>query len=141
MRRYIVVAHQTLDSAELLDAMRDRLSEGPCVFRLVVPLLHGGPGWTWTEGQARTQAAERLEQARLRFIAEGLAVTGEVGDAHPVEAVADVLLREGVAAFDGVIVSTLPHSVSTWLKLDVANRIHRHCGLPVFHVLASPVHA
>jgi hypothetical protein len=141
MRRYMVVAHQTLGSPELLDAMRDRLAEGPCTFHLVVPVLHGGQGLTWTEGKARTAAAERLEEARLRFIAEGLAVSGEVGDAHPVDAVRDVLVREGDDAFDGVIVSTLPHAISKWLKFDSPNRIHRNTGLPVFHVVGHPVHA
>lgn len=141
MRRYIVVAHQTLGSPELLDAMRDLLSQGPCSFHLVVPLLHGGGGWTWTEGKARAQAAEHLEEARLRFVVEGLAVTGEVGDGHPVDAVADVILREGVGAFDGVIVSTLPHAVSRWLKLDAPNRIHRNTGLPVISVIGQPVPA
>jgi hypothetical protein len=29
MRRYLVVAHQTLGSPELLEAMRDPLAEGP----------------------------------------------------------------------------------------------------------------
>ena len=49
MRRYLVVAHQTLGSPELLEAMRDQLAEGPCTFHLVVPEYHGG-GLTWSEG-------------------------------------------------------------------------------------------
>src|SRR6266849_8323592 len=91
MRRYLVVAHQTLGSPELLEALRDRLAAGPCTFHLLVPEYHGGPGLTWTEGKVRAEAKRHLEEGRLRFIAEGLAVTGEVGDANPVNAVADVL--------------------------------------------------
>jgi hypothetical protein len=141
MRRYLVVAHQTLGSAELLEAMRDRLAEGPCTFHLVVPEYHGGSGLTWTEGKVRAEAARRLEEARLRFVGEGLAVTGEVGDANPVDAVGEVLRREGRTAFAGVIVSTLPKTISKWLRIDAPSRIERSTGLTVFHVVGHPVEA
>ena len=71
MRRYLVVAHQTLASPELLEAMRQQLDQGPCAFHLVVPEYHGGPGLTWTEGQVRAEAARHLEDARLRFNGAG----------------------------------------------------------------------
>jgi hypothetical protein len=139
MRRYLVVAHQTLGSTELLDALRARLAEGACQFYVVVPELHrGGGGLTWTEGKVRADAKRHLEDARLAFLAEGLAVTGEVGDANPVDAVAEVLRREGRDTFDGVIVSTLPLGVSKWLKLDAPTRIQRATGLPVEHVIGTP---
>ena len=93
MRHYLVVAHQTLGAPELMTAMRDRLAEGACTFHLVVPEYHGGAGLTWTEGQVRAEAKRRLEEARLHFVAEGLPVTGEVGDASPVDAVTDVRSR------------------------------------------------
>jgi hypothetical protein len=141
MRRYLVVAHQTLGSPELLEAMRDRLAEGSCTFHLLVPEYHGGPGLTWTEGQVRAEALRHLEEGRLRFVAEGFAVTGEVGDANPVDAVAEVLRREGRNAFDGVIVSTLPHAVSKWLRVDAPSRIERNTGLAVFHVVGHPADA
>jgi hypothetical protein len=141
MRRYLVVAHQTLGSPELLEAMRQQLDQGPCAFHLVVPEYHGGSGLTWTEGQVRAEAARHLEEARLRFTVEGLAVTGEVGDASPVEAVATVLRRDGRTAYDGVIVSTLPHSVSKWLRLDAPARIQRNTGLKVIHIVGHPVTA
>jgi hypothetical protein len=138
MRRYLVVAHQTLGSAELLDAMQKRLAEGTCQFHLLVPELHtGGGGLTWTEGRVRAEAKRRLEEARVRFLNEGLAVTGEIGDANPVDAVAEVLRRDGKDAFDGVIVSTLPLGVSKWLKLDTPTRVQRATGLPVEHVAAA----
>lgn len=140
MRHYLVLAHQTLGSPELLDAMRQQLDQGPCTFHLVVPEYHGS-GLTWTEGQVRAEAARRLEEARLRFTAQGLAVTGEVGDSSPVEAVAVVLRRDGRDTYSGAIVSTLPHSVSKWLRLDAPARIERNTGIPVIHVVGRPVDA
>jgi hypothetical protein len=96
---------------------------------------------TWTEGKVRADAVHHLEEGRLRFIAEGLPVTGEVGDVNPVDAVADVLRREGRYAFDGVIVPTLPHAISKWLRVDAPSRIQRNTGLAVFHVVGHPVEA
>jgi hypothetical protein len=133
MRRYLVVAHQTLGSPELLDTLRDLLAESACVFHLLVPEYHGG-GLTWTEEEVAAVASRRLEEARLRFTAEGLPVTGEVGPSSPVQAVIDVIRRDG-DVFDGVVVSTLPHSVSKWLRLDAPNRIERRTGLTVLHVV------
>ncbi len=137
MRRYLVVAHQTLGSPELLDALRDLMAESACLFHLVVPQYHGG-GLTWDEGEVAAVAEQRLEEARLRFTQEGLAVTGEVGDPSPVKAVVSVVDREHVG-FDGIVVSTLPHSVSKWLRIDAPNRIERRSGLPVHHVIGQPV--
>ena len=138
MRRYLVVAHQTLGSPELLEAMKDQLVEGPCTFHLVVPEFHGD-GFTWSEGEVRLEAERHLDEALTRFAREGLAVAGEVGSSSPVDAVGVVARREGADSFDGVIISTLPHRVSKWLGLDAPHRIERHTGLPVTHVIGHAV--
>jgi len=159
MRRYLVVAHQTLASPELRDAMLARLSEGPAAFHLLVPQRQGGGGqngggqngggqrgggqrgggMSWTEGDRRAVAEVALEEARLAFTGQGFAVTGEVGDANPSYAVSDVLIRLGPDAFDEIIISTLPLGVSRWVHLDVPARVARTTELPVTHVVA--VHA
>ena len=143
MRRYLVVAHQTLTSSELLEALRERVSQGPdpCTFHLLVPEYHGGSGLTYTEGEVRAEARRRLDHARVLFESEGWSVTGEVGDANPVDAVGEVLRREGVDAFDAVIVSTLPPRISKWLRLDAPARIRRNFAIPVVHVIGHPVPA
>ena len=94
MRRYLVVAHQTLDSPQLLEAIQDRCALGPASFHLLVP-LHHGTGFVWSEGAVRDDAARSLEEARLRLLRLGYAVTGEVGDDSPVTSVDAVLRREG----------------------------------------------
>lgn len=141
MRRYLVVAHQTLTSAELVEALRDRQAQGPSAFHLVVPFIHVGLGELWVEGDARREAGQHLEEARLRLLAEGFAVTGEVGDHNPVLAVSDVLIREGDDAFDEIIVSTLPLGVSRWVHMDVPARVTRSTTVPVSHVVAVHVTA
>jgi hypothetical protein len=141
MKRYLVVAHQTLGSPELLEAMRERQAEGPCTFHLLVPEHHGGGGMTWTEAQVTAEAERQLEEARLAFTNEGFAVTGEVGDSSPVEAVGNVLRRDGKDSFDAIVVSTLPQAISKWLRVDAPSRIHRITELPVIHVVGHAVNA
>lgn len=136
MRRCLVVAHQTLDSPRLDEAMLEQASEGPCRFHLVVPVINHGEGWTWTEAQVRATAQEHLNQALSGFRIQGFAIDGEVGAANPVDAVTDALRHQGTDAFDLVLVSTLPRTLSRWLHLDVPARIARATGLPVHHVEA-----
>lgn len=138
MRRYLVVAHQTLSSPQLLDAMTSRARRGEATFHLLVPTYHAEPGLTWTEGHDRVVARRHLDEVLPRLTAEGFTVTGEVGSDSPVLSVDDVLLREGAGAFDEIIVSTLPHAVSKWLKIDAPSRIQRTTALPVHHVIGQP---
>jgi hypothetical protein len=69
-----------------------------------------------------------------QFADIGAEVTGEVGDARPIAAIADALLR---ARFDGIILSTLPPGRSEWLRQDLPARVARRFGLPVQHVVAT----
>jgi GABA permease len=133
MRRYLVVANQTLDSDALWEWLETRAREGPTAFHLLVPVTH--PSGSWTESGVRREATDRLAEAQARFARLGAEVTGEVGDVSPFRAVDDVLIRE---SFDEVVVSTLPPGPSRWLKLDAVNRIRlAHPHLPVSHVMAT----
>ena len=58
-----------------------------------------------------------------------------VGDPDPFAAVSDVLLTN---RFDELVVSTLPHGVSHWLRLSLPHRLRRLTDLPVAHVTAHP---
>lgn len=138
MRRFLVVAHQTLTSTELLDTLRSKAAEEDTAFHLVVPLYHGESGMTWTEGHVRAVARRRLDDAALHMTAGGLVVDGEIGSDSPVGSVYEVLRRDPPDRYAGVIVSTLPRTVSKWLKLDVPSRIQRQTRLPVEHVIGHP---
>lgn len=141
MPRFLVVAHRTLGSPELLEALLERSADGS-TFHILVPEYHGGLGLTYTDARARAVARQNLEEAQTRFADHGLATTGEVGEASPVDAVDTVLQREGPDAFDAVIVSTLPPGVSKWLGLDLPTQVRRHhFGLDVTHVVGHLVDA
>jgi hypothetical protein len=138
MRRYLVVANQTLASGQLLSTLRDLHERGACSFHVVVPASIP-KDHSWTDGEARQTARSRLEAAVARLASEGFEVTGEVGDERPLEAVQDILLRG--ETFDAIVLSTLPPRLSRWLKRDLVRRLEATTGLRVIHVVGQPAPA
>src|ERR1700738_3286607 len=112
MRRYLVIANQTLQRAELADELRKRIEEGPSSFYLLVPDTRAAaypdvaaparglpPSMTWwvtgyrgpaTDEEASTQARQRLGQMLADLNALGVSVEGDLGSAQPVEAMEKV---------------------------------------------------
>lgn len=136
MRRYLIVANQTLGGDHLLQLIRECMVEQACLFHVLVPASSDPHVWISSYEGDRAVAAERLTQALDRFRALGATVDGEIGDHRPDDAVLDVLSRE---PFDEVIVSTLPTRISRWLHMDVVSRISRAVTIPVRHVMAADV--
>jgi hypothetical protein len=124
LRRYLVVANETLVGATLLDELARRAAAGPSTFLVVVPATQGVTGADW-----------RLRQALEALEVQGIEARGEVGSPDPVRAVTTVLAREPI---DEIIVSTLPASVSPWLGADLPGRLRHRTRLPVSTVVASP---
>ena len=92
MRRYLVVANQTLGGDQLVAAIRERMGAGPSHFHLLVPAtpaaeLDEVDHAESSEDLGRRLARERLahELAHLRGL--GADASGEVGVSDPVEAV------------------------------------------------------
>ena len=135
MRRYLVVANQTLGGEHLAEAIRTRLARGPSNFHVVVPATQRQDQAVWTEGEARALATKRLEAAVARFRGLGADVEGEVGDDRPLEAIADAVRER---EFDEIILSTLPPGLSRWLRQDLPHRVERQFDLPVQHVVGDP---
>lgn len=150
MRHLLVVANRTLAGRELMATLRKRLQDGPADVRIVVPatagaadgaMLSAGPALGVTPGagysgsgvDAYEEAERRLEKGLLMISDLGYRVEGEVGDEDPMRAVDEAL---GRARFDEVIVSTLPHPASHWLRADLPARIQRKHHLPVTTVTA-----
>ena len=121
----LVVATVTAASDDLMAALDDRMrtSTVPVDFTLVMPA-----------SGADAEAEARLERALARWREAGLKVAGVLGDADPVQAVAEL---SSPGRFDEVIVCTLPGQTSRWLRWDVPYRIASLCDLPVRHVVAE----
>jgi GABA permease len=156
MRRYLVVANQTLQAAELREELRKRINAGPCSFFVLVPntkaaqydpVAAGGvlpqPGmWWWatyyarpaTDEDATAQARERLSLMLDGLAGMGVPVEGDLGSSSPLEAIAKVCADH---QFDEIIVATLPKHVSRWLRTDLPHQAERRFGLPVSTIITS----
>jgi hypothetical protein len=130
----LVVANRTAGSDELRDALRRRTQRGPAAFTLLVPATPRGVAWAADMHSGVDEAERNAAAAAERLRQEGFEIEARVGDADPVAAVEDAI---NFGDFDEVIVSTLPHHLSKWLKLDLPHRVDRVTGLPVTHVEAS----
>jgi GABA permease len=134
VNRYLVVANQTLGGEPLLARLRSLIPEGPAQFHVLVPATPPRHQWTWTEGEANAIAQKRLDEAMERFRALGAEVTGEVGTASPIDAIANVLREREI---DVIVLSTLPPGPSRWLKQDLPHRVERVFSRPVVHVVGE----
>jgi hypothetical protein len=123
----LVVANLTAGSQHLLDALKARAERSPIRITLVMPAQ--GPGLGGKEA-----VRERLEEALAGMRAAGLEADGAIGDADPMEAVAECF---DPAKHDEAIVCTLPGRSSKWLQYDFPHRVARFTGVPVTHVVAD----
>jgi hypothetical protein len=134
----LVVTDQVAATPALLDAVRGRAARGPARFRVLVP---NPAAAEWHPGHPErhdkvTRAEHDLADA-LPAIAEaaGTPVEGAVSIRHdPMDAIEESITR---AAFDEIILSSVPHRVSRWLHVDLPHRV-THLGLPVTTITAEP---
>ncbi len=147
MHKVLIVANQTIGSAELTRAVAERIAEGTH-FHLLVPVPPTPPsaisvGLAAVESAAtafmvlpdlRALAEERLETG-LDWLHElGADASGEVGLVDTVAAVIGVVERDGI---DEILVSTLPSRISKWLRQDLPHKIEKHVNVPLVVVTAS----
>ncbi len=146
MPRYLIVANQTLGGEQLTARITALLDAGPATLRFAVPVTdtEGTQQWDYpptdryipSAHQVATWLAEdrlRRELSRLRSM--GVDADGEVVAANPVDYIRDLTSRE---TFDEVIVSTLPATLSRWLRLDLPHRLARGLSVPVSHIEGPP---
>ena len=142
MRRYLVVANQTLGGEQLAAKLAECMDTGPCRFYLVVPVTNTEASDRWFTGGlegvlpgaykiARTLAGGRLQHELERLREAGAEADGEVVEPTPLEAIRKIASREEV---DEVIVSTLPRRLSRWMAMDLPHRVRRATSLPVTHI-------
>src|SRR4029077_9432499 len=127
----LVVAHKTATTPALLDSLRVRAAQGLASFHLLVPNPAEAAEITDHERRRRHEEGEHVLALALPLLDEIVpsgVVEGSVSVRHdPMDAIEEIL-REG--DFHEVILSTLPRSISRWLRADLPNRI-AHLGLPV----------
>ncbi len=117
----LVVANRTVDSPELLAAIRERGALGPIHVTMLVPSAYS----------ERAQAERRLESAVASLSGDGIPADGMLGDADPIVAVQEAW---DPGRFDEVVVSTLTEGASRWLQIDLPHRVARLTDCQVKHV-------
>jgi GABA permease len=155
MRRYLVVANQTLGGDQLVQAVRERMLHERSEFWVLVPATKPAH---FAERSAASHpirmsgdryapqvtldgydevgaslAQQRLDTELQRLHEVGAEADGEVGDADPYKAVGNTLKDK---RFDEILVSTLPHARSRWLRQELPAKLKKF-GLPVTHVVSN----
>ncbi len=133
--RVLILARQTAATPGLADAVARRAAAGPARFTLVVPrTAHGLHRLMDPEEADEGEAREILDRALpILSAAAGGPVDGIIGDPTPLTAIEDAVNSQ---PFDEILVSTLPHRISRWLRLDLPHKASG-LGLPVTVVTAG----
>ena len=132
----LVVANETADSRSLHAAIRAIAEhEGTAEVMIVAPALNSRVRhWCSDEDEARRAAELRLVECVSRLAELGIEAHGWVGDADPLQAIADAV---HAAPVELLIVSTHPESRSNWLAHGIVERARTRFGLPVVHIVAD----
>ena len=140
MPRYLIVAHQTASSQELIQAVKDIVDQTPeAEFVLLVPETPVEELLDWQEGDSHAVARRNAETARTHLNGVGANVLRiSIGDPSPLQAIEDELTKDS-ERFDGIIVSTLSLQRSRWVALDQPRRIERRFRVPVTHIIGRSV--
>jgi hypothetical protein len=130
----LVVANQTIAGAKLLDLVRERAEQPDTSFTLVVPMTKPRSGYVIYDDAVRDSAQVRLDLTLSYLRGEEVVASGELGDEDPFTATLDAIDEYHP---DEVIISTLPHASSGWLRRDLIERIQDAAQAPVTHVVSD----
>ena len=125
-KRILVVATETPGGATpILGAD----SEPPSEVLVIVPALNSRLRyWLSDEDDARRAAGVRLAAFLANLRAAGIETEGRVGDADPLQAVADALHRFEA---EEIVITTHPDGRTHWLARDLARRARRRFAQPI----------
>jgi hypothetical protein len=124
VKRTLVVANQTVASAELLDLLRRKAQEEPRRFIVICP----------QSGEENGQGAERLALTLRELEKAGLDAVGQLVHPDPYTAIQNALQ---FYAPDDIVISTFPETRSGWLRSDLVGRVEASTNKPVEHVVAE----
>jgi hypothetical protein len=133
-KRVLVVANRTVGGRKLLEAVKQRAEQGDVEFHLVVPLARPRHGDVIYDHAQRDAAQLRIQLSHDFLKAQGIEITGEIGDEDPFTATLDAVASY---APDEIIVSTLPEVRSGWLRRDLVERIREETDRPVEHLVTD----
>jgi hypothetical protein len=137
-RRVLVVANDVVGGEQLLREITRRIGEAqhaevmivsPALVDRPIDLLAGDVDDDIVEARRRLQAS--VEALRT----QGIAATGEVGEANPVLAMQDALAKFPA---DEVFIIAHEHERANWLERDVLEKARRELTIPVTYIEVEP---
>ncbi len=134
-RTILVVANETLEGEELLEAVRRRAAGEDVLVHVIAPVNAPREGYVVYENTRRASAGRRLERTLAQLREAGIAAHGDVIDHDPLTAVRDAIAQDEP---DELIVSTHPEAKSGWRRRNLLEEIRREAGsIPVEHVTSD----
>jgi hypothetical protein len=133
-RRILLIAGDAADADSLPHTMQAR-ARGAAQVLVVAPAINSRlRQWTSDEDGARAAAEARLHRCLARLRESGVQAEGVIGDADPLQAVADTL-----QAFpaDELVIATGPERGARRLHRSVVERARSRFGLPVIHIVPA----
>ena len=134
-RRILLVTNETLEEAALRDVIAHHAaSEPPEEVLVIAPALNSRlRHWVSDVDEARRRAGLRLTASLGQLSAAGVEAKGMVGDADPLQAIADALYLFG--AQEIVLAS---EERSHWLTRDLGARARQRFTQPVTDLMPEP---
>ena len=127
-RRILIVAHKSIAAPALLEAIRQRIEEGPCTFSLLIP-----------DGTDRAAAEWTLRYARRMLSRSvGAPIDGIVAEGD--DAFAGITQAVRAGEYDEIMISLLPDPDSRWVLEDLPGRAES-LGVPITVVQPQTAHA
>ena len=135
MQRILVLANLTCPCPGLHAFVHEQAGEPPAEVLVVAPALNSRLRHFVSDSDAAVAAAQaRVDLAVQGLEAEGLTVTGSVGDARPLTALEDALSQ---FAADAVVISTFPDEESSWLEAGLIEQATERVAVPVHHFVTE----
>lgn len=136
--RLLVISNATLAGAELFREVRERADETDTEVLIVAPALTSRLHYwmsDFDDGVANAQA--RLERSLEHCAAAGITAHGQLGDAHPLQAIDDAMRTFHP---DEIIIATHPPGRSNWLERNVVADARRTYNVSITHVEVDSAH-
>ena len=132
--RLLLVANRTCPCPALPGQVLEHVGQRRAEVLVLAPALNSRLRHWVSDIDGAVMAAEDRMQGTIAVLRRhGLTVSGEVGDANPLEAIADALVH---FAASRIMISTWPAGDSNWLEKDLPGRAAAQFGLPTHHVVS-----
>ncbi len=134
-QRILFVAGQACGNPALCAVVRAH-AEGAADVLVVAPVLGSEPHrWISDDAEGRALAEARLEETVGCLRKHGLRAHGTLGDADPVQAVADAVYRFPA---EEIVVCFEEPERAHWLHRSVVERTRKRFAIPVAEIAVAP---